>query len=177
MIIDFIAMFSAAALAVLVVFAARHGLRKWAGVTLPKWVMPAMAGLAMLGYTVHAEYRWYPDLKAGLGGDMSVVMTVEDSNWWRPWTYAKPVTTRFMAVDLAQVSDPAPGLREGRLLLVSRWQPVQAVPVAYDCAGHRRADLIGGAQLSGNDLAGGDWRDIAPDDPAMAAICGGVGHG
>ncbi|WP_339107730.1 hypothetical protein [Thioclava sp. GXIMD4216] len=177
MIVDFIAMLSAAALAVLVVFAFRHGLRKWGGVVLPKWVMPAMAGLAMLGYTIHAEYRWYPDLKAGLNGDMSVVMTVEDRNWWRPWTYAAPVTTRFMAVDLAQVTDPAPGVRAGKLLLVSRWQPMQQVPVAYDCAGHRRADLIGGAHLQDGTLTGGEWLTVSPQDPALAALCGSARHG
>ncbi|OCX64487.1 hypothetical protein BFP70_10595 [Thioclava sp. SK-1] len=171
MITDFIAMLSAGVLAGLVMFAVRHAMRRWLGASVPKWITPAVAGVTMLGYTIYAEYTWYPTMRAALNDDVAVAIAVQDSNWWRPWTYAVPVTTRFMALDQGRITDSA--LPQTELLLVKRWAPVQAVPVAFDCAAHRRADLIGGAALRDGDLTGGSWVTVGVDDPALALACGG----
>ncbi|TQS73144.1 hypothetical protein ERN12_05065 [Rhodobacteraceae bacterium] len=178
MIIDFTAMLAAGVLAGLVAFALRHAVTKFGLRGLPKWVVPAAAGVAMLGYTIYAEYSWYPQLRDGLAGDVAVVMTVEDSNWWRPWTFAAPVITRFIAVDRDRLSHPVADLSQGNLLLLARWQAPRAVPVAFDCKSATRADLVGGAQIENGKLQGGRWIDVGADDPALQAFCSTGGrHG
>ena len=39
-------------------FAMLHALRK-AGLALPRWLLPAGIGLAMIGYSVWNDYAWY----------------------------------------------------------------------------------------------------------------------
>jgi hypothetical protein len=171
---DFLSMLAAAFLAVVVVYAAKHALRKLTGYVLPKWVMPAAAGLSMLGYTIYAEYSWYPTVRNGLPPSVAVLRTVEDSAPWRPWTYVAPLTTRFMALDLDKLRHPAPGIVEGELMLIARWTPIQQVSVAYDCTNAARADLVEGARIDdGGVLSGAEWRPIDATDEGLKAACNG----
>lgn len=171
---DFMTMLAGAAFAGLVLYALRHALRKWAGIEMAKWVMPAGVGLAMLAVTIWQEYNWYPTVRGGLNDGVEVVLTGQESSWWRPWTYLAPITTRVMAID-TNLLDRSGDVVRAELLLAQRWQlGVQAVPVAYDCAARKRADLIGGAALDENgQLAGGDWLPLDPQDAGLAIACNG----
>lgn len=171
---DFITMLAGGGFAVLVVFALRHGLRRWAGYELAKWVMPASAGLAMLVVTIWQEYNWYPTMRDGLNDGVEVVLTGQDSSWWRPWTYLAPITTRLIAIDTTRLERHGDVVR-AELMLAQRWQMgVRAVPVAYDCAARARADLIGGATLDETgQLAGGNWLPLDPQDAGLAIACNG----
>ncbi|MDF1621122.1 hypothetical protein [Pseudothioclava nitratireducens] len=176
MINDFISMLAAGFLAVAIVYAANHAVRKVTGSRLPKWVMPAAAGLAMLGYTIYAEYDWYPKTRANLNEGVEVIMSAGESSWWRPWTYVAPITTRFMAIDRNGLTHPGGSatLVRGELLLVQRWAPVRAVPVAFDCLANARADLIDGTELDATGaLRGGDWLPLERDDAALRVACNG----
>jgi len=171
---DFITMLAAGVFAVIVVFALRHAVRRMTGRVLPKWVMPACAGLAMLGVTIWAEYNWYPKLVAGLPQTAVVLDTGTESSFWRPWTYLAPITTRAVVLDRAEVTHPASGVAQARLLLIARWQPIQAVPVAYACAKNERADLLGGAKVNADGtLSGTQWRTLDAQDKGLEAACMG----
>jgi hypothetical protein len=171
MINDFISMAAAAFLAVICVFIANHLSKKFRGHSLPKWMMPAAAGIAMLGYTIYAEYAWFPNMERVLPESTKIAHQIEGRMFYRPWTYLVPLTTRFIALDgVAREGDYA----RGGIVLISRWgRPVQ-IPVVFDCVGLRRADLIEGAAFTNGELTGGGWRDLAPDDPVLQTACRGA---
>jgi hypothetical protein len=155
------------------------GLFYWAvnrtsGGRLPRWGMPVVAGAAMLAATISMEYGWYGRVTATLPAGVDVALTVEDSAPWRPWTYAAPMVTRFVAVDGASLRThpEQPGQRMATLLFYGRWSPLAAMPALFDCPGARRADLIDGAEFGADGaVVDADWVTLAPDDPVLEAVC------
>ncbi|GKW50095.1 hypothetical protein [Halomonas sp. NCCP-2165] len=74
-------------------------LRLASGKRLPRWLVPVCAGLGMLGYQVHTEYRWFDHKRAQLPETAQVVQVEHDTMFWRPWTYLFPMATAFSVVD------------------------------------------------------------------------------
>lgn len=75
--------------------------------TLPKWIIPAFAGLGMLGYQIYTEYTWYDFKREQLltqAPKAEVVDVQTGSMVWRPWTYLKPMVVGFTVVDSDTVS-------------------------------------------------------------------------
>lgn len=174
MINDFLTMIAGGVFAVIVVYAGKHALRKITGRELPKWSMPAAAGLAMLAVTIWGEYRWYPDTLTRMGGQMQVITQNRESALYRPWTYLWPVTTRFAALEPAGSTRPAPGVVVTNVYLVARWQQVQPVTVAYDCTARKQAFLGGEAAVQPDgSLTAGDWMAVSEGDEALNAVCTG----
>ncbi|SIS58598.1 hypothetical protein [Phaeovulum vinaykumarii] len=171
---DLITMLASGALAFCVIFAFGHVARRM-GMRLPKWIMPAAVGVSMLVSTIWSEYSWYPRLRAALPESLVVFNPVEESAPWRPWTYLAPITTRFMAIDRDRVERlaAAPDIALAKVLLIGRWQSMQAVPTAFDCAASARADLIGGGGIDreGNLKGGAQWRPLPDGDPMLRAAC------
>lgn len=148
-----------------VVYAASHTLRK-AGIWLPRWIMPAGIGLAMLGFTVWNEYSWYSRVIDQLPASVEVIETGTGGKAWRPWAFVVPMVTRFAAIDRAGMVDDGQGVRRGQILFVERWQPTRYVTLDIDCDGARLRAVA--------DQRASDWRPGA-GDPAFAAICGKEG--
>lgn len=74
-------------------------LRLLSGKRLPRWIVPALGGLGIIGYQIHYEYTWYDYKQAQLPASAQVVSTETDQMAWRPWTYAVPLITAFNVVD------------------------------------------------------------------------------
>ncbi|MBZ4021403.1 hypothetical protein CKO11_02860 [Rhodobacter sp. TJ_12] len=171
---DFIIMIAAGAFAGLVAFLLRHSARKLLRLDLPKWLMPAAAGLAMLGVTIWGEYHWFTQARGGLPAGAVVLQSNAEATPWRPWSYLWPVTNRFVALDTANRAQPAEGVVVANLYLVARWQPVQPVTVAYDCTGHRQAILGGEAAVNADgSLTAGKWLPAPMPDAGLNAACTG----
>lgn len=169
---DYITMFAGAVFAVIVLYAARHALRKFAGFELPKWAMPAAAGAAMLAASIWNEYHWFPDTLARMGERVEVISANEDAAPWRPWSYLWPITTRFAVLDVQSRAAPAPGVVTGTLYFVARWQKVQPVMVAYDCVARKQAVLGGEAVVNADGtLSAGQWLAAAEGDEGLRAAC------
>lgn len=141
---------------------------------LPKWIVPVMAGLGMLSYSIWSEYSWFDRMNIALPG-LAVSWKNEQTAFWRPWSYIEPVTTRFTAVDLksAKRNPNQPGLVMIDILLLARWQPVTPVRVVFDCQNARRADLVDGNVSIADDgsLVGAEWIKLEPDDAALKIAC------
>jgi hypothetical protein len=151
-------------------------LRKMLGRHLPSWALPAAIGAAMLGFSVWNEYTWHSRVTAALPDAVEVIVSPADSSALRPWTYLVAPSTRFMALDrtVLRVSSENPAYRQADLMFVERWMPTQRVAMAFDCAGGRQADLIGGASLAPDGtLTGSQWVAAAPSDLMQAAACRG----
>ncbi|MDZ7854042.1 MAG: hypothetical protein U5L98_15725 [Halomonas sp.] len=79
-------------------------LRLASGKRLPRWFIPACGGLGMLGYQIYNEYTWFEHKQQQLPESAEVVSVEEGQMFFRPWTFAFPMTTAFTIVDLDNLS-------------------------------------------------------------------------
>lgn len=144
------------------------------GRRLPRWMTPASAGLAMIAFTIWSEYHWFTRTTEALPEQIIVTSANEASQPYRPWTYLFPQVNRFVAMDTTSLkTNPKfPDQVMVNLLLMARWAPGVEVPVLFDCAGGRRADLLDGITIASDGaVEGADWTTLAPEDPALAEAC------
>jgi hypothetical protein len=142
--------------------------------SLPKWMVPAAAGVGMLGFAIWNEYTWFDRVTAALPAQVILVSAPQDRAVYRPWTYIVPLTTRFVALDRTSMvlSQGNADLRVASAVVVQRWTATQRVPMAFDCVAAKRADLFEGASLGDNGtLVGAQWRDVGADDRLLRAAC------
>jgi hypothetical protein len=164
----------AAIIAAFVLGGMAFGLRKMTKGALPKWTVPAAAGVGLLGFTLWSEYDWYARVSAELPPGMQVVWQEQKSSPARPWTYLVPLTTRFDAMDTANFAQhPAnPALRMARIYSFARWQNVKDSMMVFDCAAHRQITVTAAIEITPEGtLKGGDWVTPAADDGYQAAAC------
>lgn len=102
---------------------------------LPKWIVPAAAGLGMIGFQVYSEYSWADDMIAKLPENTIVVATVADSTWYRPWSYVAPQTLKFVALDRTSIQpDPKDALRkQATLYFFERRAAAYPLGISVDC--------------------------------------------
>lgn len=167
LIATFVAGFAAAGVVLL--------LNKVLGGRLPRWFMPAAAGITMVGVTIANEYNWYSRTQASLPEGLEVIETVESQAFYRPWSYAFPMVERFAAVDRASLSThpKQPGHKLGDIYLFGRWAPVHKLPVLADCKTGRRAALTDAVAFDEDGtVSGADWAAVTADDAILTAMCG-----
>ncbi|MBW4708193.1 hypothetical protein KX928_10395 [Roseobacter sp. YSTF-M11] len=163
----------AGAAAALIVWALNRTLKG----RLPKWLIPAAAGAAMLLATISSEYGWYGRTTANMPNGMVVAQAMEEQAFYRPWTYARPFVSRFVAVDRAsQRTHPArPDQRIVDLVFYGRWTRTAKVPMLFDCAGARRADVVDGIDFgTDGEVLNAEWRSLQHNDPVLKAACEGA---
>jgi hypothetical protein len=171
MLMDMLAMLTTGAAMAGLVLALTRGLK----LRLPRWSLPAGIAAGMLGYTIWAEYSWFPRIAAALEPAADVVLAPAETSPFRPWTFLAPLTTRLIALDQTslQISAERPEIRQVTLMVIERWQPLARVPMAFDCAGGRQATLIDGAAVSPDGtLTGATWVTPSADDPLQGPACG-----
>ena len=147
------------------------------GRRLPGWLVPAAAGISMIVFMVWMEYTWLPRTLESLPEGVEVASVSRESSWYRPWTYIRPLSLRAVALDTrVNRTHPAqPGQVMTSVVLLGRWMPTRQIPVVFDCRSNRRADLHAAVELDEDGhLSGADWRELAPDDPALAIACRSV---
>ena len=150
-------------------------LRRLTGERLPKWLVPAAAGAAMLGFAILSEYSWFVRTSAALPAGFVVVSQSESSAPWRPWTYLKPMTDRFAVVDTNSIrrNEAYPDLRLADTYFFGRWAPVNLRTAVFDCAGSRRAPMEGVVMSADGAIESAGWVGVDADDPSLRAVCVG----
>lgn len=141
---------------------------------LPRWSVPAAAGLGMLAFTVWNEYDWSRRAEASLPEGVAIAWRNEERTAIRPWTLLAPTTTRLAAVDLRNpLTHPdAPGQVLVRVVMFGRFVPGAEIPVVFDCAEGRSAELRGGGAFAEDGrIAEAAWRDLPQDDPVLRTAC------
>ncbi len=170
MFFELIGTIAAGAAAALLVWALNRTLKG----RLPKWLIPVAAGAAMIAATVSSEYSWYDRSVATMPQGMVVAQTVEETAFYRPWTYAWPFTSRYVAVDRqsTRTHPDQPDQRIVDLVFYGRWTRTAKVPVLFDCAENRRADVVDGISF-GDDGAVMDaqWVRLDATDPVLRTAC------
>jgi len=78
---------------------------------LPKWIIPAFAGLGMLSYTIYFEYTWFDTKQARLPEGSVIISVEKGAMLWRPWTMKFPMPLVYTVFDgaNAQVEDTNQG--------------------------------------------------------------------
>lgn len=173
MIFELIGTIVAGVVAALLVWAINRTLRG----RLPKWLMPAAAGAAMLLATITSEYGWFDRTEAAMPQSMIVAQTIEETSAYRPWTYAVPFVSHFIAVDQATIRThpDRPDQRIVELVFFGRWARTAKVPALFDCAESRRADILDGVSFGGGgEVLNAVWHDLPATDPILQAACAEV---
>ena len=143
---------------------------------LPRWLTPVVAGLAMLAATISSEYGWFDRTANNMPDGFEVAKKVEDRAFYRPWTYAFPYVSRFMAVDTLSIrtNDAFEGQHMVEVAFFGRWAPVQLVPMLIDCPTAQQAEL-GGAEFGADGgIENANWAPLATDDGLYKIVCGGT---
>jgi hypothetical protein len=151
-----------------------HLVRRFSGWRLPRWLVPAAAGLGMIGYTAWSEYSWFGRVSAELPPEVPVVWTQTGASALRPWTFLAPMTTRFVALDRREIAQhPAnAALRLARIYSFARWKPTEDAMMVFDCAAGQQILLTD--QITIDDqgiLVGADWVAAGPEDGFQKAAC------
>lgn len=70
---------------------------------LPKWIIPAFAGIGMMGYQIYFEYHWFEHQSTRQPAGVVVTSSQASQVFWRPWTFVYPMTNVFTVVDTHQL--------------------------------------------------------------------------
>lgn len=101
----------------------------------PKWLVPAGAGLGMIGFGAYSEYEWYQHTTARLPAEVTVVTTYSEPAFYQPWSYFHAPIRRFIALDKNSVKDSEiPNIKQAQLYFMERRMPAQHLPILIDCA-------------------------------------------
>ncbi|WP_350657338.1 hypothetical protein [Psychrobacter sp. S1-30-MNA-CIBAN-0213] len=153
-------------------------LSKLAGKRAPKWLIPLFAAIGIFGFQIHQEYNWYDQQVSKLPAGVNVVKTAESTEWFRPWSYAKPQILRFIAADTgnASVQVDNPNVYLVNLYLFERRRSVQKIAQVVDCNTPARADYVlpeKGSKLTIDEHVKKTtaWRELATDDPLFISLC------
>ena len=152
-------------------------LSKLAGLRAPKWLIPLFAAVGIFAFQIHQEYSWYDQQAAQLPTGVTVIKTVENSTWFRPWSYIKPQTVRFMAIDSQPTQSDAdtPNMHKVNLYLFERRMSVQQIPQVIDCHTPARADYMAAItpDTSVNNSMNQTlrWYQLTTDDPLYLNVC------
>ncbi|NRB55927.1 MAG: hypothetical protein HRU39_08115 [Salinicola sp.] len=147
-------------------------LRSLSGGRLPRWIIPACAGLGLLAYQISYEYGWYESKRQQLPESAAVVSTEKGRMVWRPWTYLYPLTTAFSVVDRDKlVTSRADGERLVEFVLYRFEMQYRDVLThqAYlvNCSTRERVPLVGDSRRPDIDRL----RRLADDDPQLETVC------
>lgn len=144
------------------------------GRRLPRWIVPAGAGLGMIVFLVYLEYSWAERTAEQLPEGVVVTSKSSQSMWYRPWTYVSPLSLRMIAIDTRRIRTHPdwPDRVMTTMVLFERWMPTREIPAVFDCQTNRRADLHAGVELGeGGQLDGADWYRLESDDLALRTAC------
>ena len=132
---------------------------------LPKWLIPAAAGLGMIGFQVFSEYTWFEHTRSRLPSETKVVAEIPETAFYKPWSYVKPEVLKFVAVDTANLEtvDQARNIRRANLYFFERRMSAQTLPVWIDCQNQVQSDIA--------DPAKQVWGKTGYTENIVAAVC------
>ncbi|MCI0509355.1 hypothetical protein C8E00_102249 [Chromohalobacter marismortui] len=147
-------------------------LRQLSGKRLPRWIVPALAGVGMLGYQIYYEYNWLTAKQQQLPDSAEVVDVEYDSMFWRPWTYLYPLPVAFEVIDRDHLrTTEANGQRMVEFILYRFKKEVtdRVSHQAYlmNCSKRQWVPLIGDERQP--DTAA--LREMGADAPLYQALC------
>ncbi|MFN6965310.1 MAG: hypothetical protein ACK4S4_16315, partial [Pyrinomonadaceae bacterium] len=141
---------------------------------IPRWAMPAAAGLGLIGTTIWMEYTWFDRVSGALPAEFVVANPESAASPLRPWTYVLPLVNRFAALDASKRARHP--VRDDLIVApvfgFARWQNPQSALIVFDCAGNRRVPVTEGMEIDANGtLTGAEWQVLDAADGLQRAAC------
>lgn len=140
---------------------------------LPKWLVPAGAGLGMLLFQIYSEYTWYGHTRS-LPAETVVVAEIAETAPYKPWSYLKPQVLRFVAVDTAKLLDAGGGKVQANLYFFERRMSANTWPVWIDCEKRLQANVTG---TKNGVPSAGKWGKTEYTEKIAGAVCGKAAAG
>jgi hypothetical protein len=113
------------------------------GKRAPGWLLPTVAGTAMLSFHIWNEYTWFDRASRALPMQVVVAEHYTYESMLQPWTLIAPRINRFAALDRTSIrrNKSALGYVMADIFLVTRLEPTAKVTQIYDCEKARRMDV------------------------------------
>ena len=151
-------------------------LSKLMGKQAPKWLIPIFAGLGMLGFQIHQEYHWHQQQTLVSQQHLQVIKTIEETSWYRPWSYVKPQVIRFMAISEPQPLDQSltattDSIKSSNIYLFERRISTKIIPQLFNCTHPATTTLTSDTALSTANFAQLKWHKLASEDALYQAVC------
>lgn len=140
----------------------------------PRWVIPAAAGVSMLGFQIWVGYSWHQRTADALPDQVRVVKSYAYSSVISPWTLIVPQVNRIVAVDLTSVrrNEHSPDFVLATIYLITRYQPAASGMQIFDCETARRADIGPTTKFGDKGLPeNAAWTSVEPNDLLLTAVC------
>ncbi|MGI9437095.1 MAG: hypothetical protein ACR2Q4_20065 [Geminicoccaceae bacterium] len=140
----------------------------------PRWMLPAAAGAAMLGFHLWNEYTWFDRTATALPDHVVVAQHYTYATPFQPWTLLIPRVNRFSALDRASIrrNDKAPDYVMADILLVTRLAQTAKVTQIYDCGQIRRAEVSVSSRVDDRGLpVDATWTSYEADEPLFKLVC------
>lgn len=131
---------------------------------LPKWLVPAGAGLGMLGFQVYSEYTWFEHTRSMLPKTATVVASTGVPAFYKPWSYYHAPVLKFITVDKNNVSPTdTPDILQTNLYFFERREPAQTMSILVNCKDGVQSDLTTSSTPN--------WGKLPFTDDIVKAIC------
>jgi hypothetical protein len=141
---------------------------------LPRWLMPATAGIAMIAFGIWNSYAWYGRVTSYLTDGWVVAHEMTTRSPIEPWTYAVERVEGFAAVNTASVrSNPDhPNVVLAEVATFVRFRDTLTRNLIFDC----RRGLVGDppAALAFDEAgnpAGIEWHQGASAEALVETVC------
>lgn len=107
---------------------------------LPRWIVPAAAGLGMMGFQIYSEYDWFEHHAERLPAGTAVVATYEEPAFYKPWSYFKAPILKFVAVEKGD-KQAGESILPVNLYFFERRMSVQHAQALIDCQNKLQSDF------------------------------------
>lgn len=141
---------------------------------IPGWATPTLAGLGLIVTAIYMEYSWFDRVTRALPPEFVVANQETSASPLRPWTYAVPLVSRFVALDGSKLArHPVRAeLVVAPVFGFARWENPQSALIVFDCAGGRRVPVTEGMEIDANGtLTGAEWLELDSVDGLQEAAC------
>ncbi|WP_323842011.1 MULTISPECIES: hypothetical protein [unclassified Moraxella] len=107
---------------------------------LPRWIVPAAAGLGMLGFQIFSEYIWFDHTKSRLPKNAFVVATHSEPAFYKPWSYLKAPTFKFVVAEKPS-HEMNQSIKKVNLYFFERRMATQHTQILVDCENGVQSDF------------------------------------
>lgn len=131
---------------------------------LPRWTMPVVVAITIVGFQIFEEYTWYPRIKTQINSDYVVMQEIRPKQFWRPWSYIAPTVTNVTVVNKANMRalDEHPEYNIGMMTSLSYLGASSDYPFLFDCNQLRFGPYR-------KDIENVEWANL--DSDASSEIC------
>jgi len=121
---------------VFVVCAPIWAIARFLKVSLPKFLLPMIAGITLLSYNAYMRYTWGDRTAETFPQEVVVLKEYRHSNLFEPWTFLYPRVSHLIAADTTQTrTNPEfPDVIMGATVMMQEHQATTNMTVLVNCS-------------------------------------------